>query len=223
MLRLEQQGWVTRIKRGVYMPLPLAVSSAEQWTEDPWVLATVLYAPCYIGGWSACEHWGLTEQMFHKTMVFTTRPVREHAQSVLGVEFKIKTIKQDRLFGTTMEWKEQTKVQLSDANRTIIDLMDDPLTGGGFLQAIDVFKNYMRSNLKKSDVLSEYATRLGNRALFKRLGYLCELLFPNETELIGIAQRNISSGYSKLDSAGPAVGAHVRKWGLIINCQVNRD
>jgi predicted transcriptional regulator of viral defense system len=101
--------------------------------------------------------------------------------------------------------------------------MDDPLTGGGFLQAIDVFKNYMRSNLKKSDVLSEYATRLGNKAVFKRLGYLCELLFPDEMSLIHAAKNNVSSGYSKLDPTGPATGVHVRKWGVIVNCQVNHD
>ena len=186
MSRLEQQGWMTRLKRGVYLPLPLGVSSAEQWSEDPWILATVLYGPCYVGGWSACEHWGLTEQIFHKTMICTTRLIRERNQNILGVQFKIKTIKPARFFGTFVVWKEQTKTLVSDPSRTIVDLLDDPLIGGGFLQAIDVFKSYMASDHKKISILVDYAKKIGNKAVYKRLGYLCEILFPNEKELIQI-------------------------------------
>src|SRR5215468_882578 len=63
--RLVAGGWVARVRRGLYLLLPLeAAGAATMAIEDPWVLAEVTLAPCYVGGWSAAEHWGLTEQIF---------------------------------------------------------------------------------------------------------------------------------------------------------------
>ena len=33
--------------------------------EDPLVIAEKLFSPCYVGGWSAAEYWGITEQIFN--------------------------------------------------------------------------------------------------------------------------------------------------------------
>src|SRR3989304_8386146 len=46
----NRKGWVYRIKRGLYIPVPLESSTNEPAVEDPWVLADYLFNPCYIGG-----------------------------------------------------------------------------------------------------------------------------------------------------------------------------
>jgi predicted transcriptional regulator of viral defense system len=59
---LANQGWVRRLRRGLYLLIPLEATSPEDWHADPWVVADHLFNPAYIAGWSACEHWGFTER-----------------------------------------------------------------------------------------------------------------------------------------------------------------
>jgi hypothetical protein len=84
----SRAGWLARVRRGAYVPVPIESPSADIALEDPWTVATAMFAPCYIGGWSAAEHWGLTEQIFRSLCVMTTkRPrdrklvLRKHASS----------------------------------------------------------------------------------------------------------------------------------------------
>ena len=62
---LAERGWLVRIRQGLYAPIPLDTFEPGEWREDPWTIATKIYGPSYyIGGWTACEHWNLTEQIF---------------------------------------------------------------------------------------------------------------------------------------------------------------
>lgn len=64
LARWCNQGWLSRIKRGVYIPAPVEAISTDRAVEDAWVLVPELFGPAYLGGWSAAEHWDLTEQIF---------------------------------------------------------------------------------------------------------------------------------------------------------------
>ena len=46
--------------------------------------------PCYIGGWSAFEHWDLTEQLFRDVLVCTTRQFRSRDRQIQGVKFRLR-------------------------------------------------------------------------------------------------------------------------------------
>ncbi len=46
--RLSKKGWLQRLKRGVYAPVPISSKTGEPIPEDPFATATVLFAPCYI-------------------------------------------------------------------------------------------------------------------------------------------------------------------------------
>ncbi len=87
---LSRAGWLTRVRRGIYFLRPLeALPGRPTVPEDPWVLASVAYDPCYIGGWSAAEHWDLTEQLFRETFVVTARNVRATREKLLGLGFRL--------------------------------------------------------------------------------------------------------------------------------------
>ncbi len=64
--RWAKKGWMSRVRRGLYVPVPLESRTADVPIEDPWLIAERLYKPCYIGGWSAAEYLELTEQ----TLIF---------------------------------------------------------------------------------------------------------------------------------------------------------
>ena len=69
--------------------------------------------------------------------------------------------------------------------------------------------------------LLDYGDRLGNRALFKRLGYSIEAMRRDLSQIISAAcQERVSAGISALDPDGPPGGRSNTRWGLRINVTV---
>ncbi|MBL8360901.1 MAG: hypothetical protein JNN18_10465 [Rubrivivax sp.] len=69
LLAVRSLRWLARVRRGAYVPVPIESPSADVALEDPWSVAMTTFAPCYMGGRSAAEHWGLTEQIFRSVCV----------------------------------------------------------------------------------------------------------------------------------------------------------
>jgi len=201
LCRWFEQGWISRVKRGVYVPVPLEAESPDVSLEDPWIIAEKLFSPCYIGGWSAAEHWGLTEQIFRTIIVMTTQKPRNRRPNIKGTDFLLRTISSKAMFGLNPVWKGQVKVAVSDPARTIVDMLDDPRLGGGIRTIVDILQNYLKSGTEGSARLVEYAKRLGNSAIFKRLGFLLESVAMEETEAIKTCLLNMKTGNVKLDPA----------------------
>ena len=200
LARWAEQGWLRRVGPGAYVPVQLELREAEQVVEDPWVLVPALFDPAYIGGRTAAEHWDLTEQIFRDILVFTARPVRHKAVKRQGAIFSLKHTKEELIFGTKTVWRSQTRIAVSDIHRTIIDMLDDPATGGGIQHVADCFAVYMKREESVPHLLIEYAARLGNGAVFKRLGFLAEQ-HPRGDGLIDAAKLRLTKGYAKLDPA----------------------
>ena len=219
---LAERGWVARARHGLYTPVPLDASTSGAWIDDPWLMVARLYPTGYIGGWSACEHWGLTDQLFRELMVFTpNRGAPRHA--VAGVTpIRVKVVKPAKVFGTRSVWRRTTRINVSDPTRTVIDLLDDPALGGGLRQVGDVLATYFASADHDDALLLDYTERLGNRAVYKRLGYLAEVLGLGGPALIEPCRSRISSGVSLLDPGAEPRGPIVTRWNLRINVEVGR-
>jgi predicted transcriptional regulator of viral defense system len=215
LARWASKGWLSRVRRGLYVPIPLESRTADVFPEDPWLIAERLFAPCYIGGWSAAEHWGLTEQIFRTVFVMTTKKPRGRDQQIKGIGFKLRSISQKELFGLRSAWRTQVKIGVSDPTRTVLDMLNDPRAGGGLRPAVDVFRSYLRSEHKNLDMLLAYADRLGNGAVFKRLGYLAELYAGGERKLIEACRARLTEGKAKLDPGLPSERL-VTRWRLWI-------
>jgi predicted transcriptional regulator of viral defense system len=67
-----------------------------------------------------------------------------------------------------------------------------------------MFTNYMRSNKKDLPLLVDYADRLGNGAVFKRLGFLLEQSSPEERTIISECRKRLTAGNAKLDPQLPS-------------------
>lgn len=135
--QLASQGWLARVRQGLYITVPLEARSSGDWIEDPWVVGSKAFTPCYIGGWSACEHWGLTEQIFNEIALVTARSIRERRQTLQGTIFRVKEVAPNQMFGTRAVWRRQSRVQVSDPSRTLVDMLDDPSFGGGIRHVAD--------------------------------------------------------------------------------------
>ena len=210
--RWSQQGWLRRVGPGAYAPAPLDSLDSEQILSDPWVLVPALFDPGYIGGRTAAEYWDLTEQIFRDIVVITSRPVRAKSQHRHGALFTLKRVRPGKIFGTRTVWRGQSRVAVSDVHRTIVDMLDDPALGGGIQHVEDCLAAYLRRKDRNDEQLLEHAERLGNGAVFKRLGFLAERS-PDATPLIENCRTRITKGNAKLDPAQPCPRL-VSRWRL---------
>src|ERR1017187_325476 len=214
LARWQQQGWLKRVGPGIYAPIPLDASTTEQVLKDPWVLVPALFAPGYVGGWTAAEHWDFTEQLFRSVFVFTARPFRRKEPTVQGVSFTLKRIPEDALFGIKTLWRGQARVSIADKHRTIVDLLADPATGGGIRHVVRCLQSYFRDKEADADVLIRYAEKLGNGAVFKQLGFLVSQI-PGKESLAQACRQRLTEGNAKLDPAVPCRRL-VKAWRLWI-------
>ena len=197
--RWAKKGWMSRVRRGLYVPVPLESRTADVAVEDPWLIAERLFAPCYIGGWSAAEYLDLTEQIFSAVMVMTVQKPRDRSPKMKGTAYMLRTVCERALFGLRSVWRGQVKISVSDPTRTVLDMLSDPVLGGGIRSTRDMFTNYLRSEIKNLGLLIEYSAKLGNGAVFKRLGFLLEMVAPNETKTIEQCRTRLTAGNAKLD------------------------
>ena len=212
LARWTEQRWLRRVGRGAYVAASLNTMGSDHVLDDPWVLVPALFAPAYIGGRTAAEHWDLTEQIFNDIVVITARALRQKRHERHGTLFSLKHVAERKFFGTKSVWRHQTRVPVSDVHRTMVDMLDDPAIGGGIQHVADCLGAYLRRDDRDDKKLIEYAERLGNGAVFKRLGFLAETL-PGGGELARFCEPRLSGGHARLDPAqdGPHV---VTQWRL---------
>lgn len=214
--RLAKKGALQRLKAGMYRALGPG-EAVNTPPSDAWAIAMIAFSPCYISGWSAAEHWGLTEQIFNSTLVYTAQKQRCSKTTIAGLAYQTKSITEDKIFGTQTIWSSNIPVLIADCHRTIIDILADPKQGGGGRHMLAIVKAYLQSDDANINQLWNYAERLNNGAVLKRLGWLCEQLLPHPCKQAEAALAKIHTGIIKLDPAGPNTGPIISKWGIQIN------
>ncbi len=214
LARWKTQGWLKRVGRGLYAPIPIDALGTEQVLKDPWVLVPALFSPGYVGGWSAAEHWDFTEQLFRGVFVFTARPIRARERTVQGVSFTLKRIGESAIFGTKTLWRDHSRVAIADKHRTILDMLADPATGGGIRHIQSCLQTYLKDREADPVLLIRYAEKLGNGAVFKRLGYLVSQV-PGQEQIAAACRARLTQGNAKLDPAVPCRRL-VKAWRLWI-------
>lgn len=215
---LVARGWVKRLRRGLFLVLPLEISAGEgDVVEDTWVLAESAFAPCYVGGWSAAHHWGLTEQLFRSTFVVTSRSVRSSNVKIAESEFRVARVPAHRVAHASVLWRGSVRVHVSDRELTIVDALADPSWVGGFRHLVEVVRAYRRSDAWKPARLIARLAELDRRAAYKRLGYIAEMLSPVPEEIVDVCLAHRSAGVIALDPAVDERGHILSRWGVRVN------
>lgn len=198
--RWHEQGLVRRVKRGVYAIVPPAAFLQKSVVADPWILVPAVFRRAYIGGWSAAEYWDLTEQVFTTLLVFTTDALKQTRSRVAEIEIRARHVPARQFFGTTIVWREGTRVLVSDVHKTLVDMFADPALGGGIQHVSQCFSAYLRRDDTNVERLLDYAARLGRAVTFKRMGFLTEAL-DGPQGLRNACAAHVTLGLAKLDPA----------------------
>jgi len=207
LLRLEKRGIIERIEKGKYLIIPLGAEKGK-YTLHEFVIGSTLIESYSIAYWSALNYYGLTEQIPATVFLQTTARKKNQNIKVFGVKYQIIKIKKEKMFGIRKEWIEETQINITNKEKTIIDCLDKPQYCGGVIEVAKALKNNKFDRKK----LENYAQRIGNSGVLRRLGYLCELLNIK----IKLPKLNIRN-YLLLDPTMPEKDTKNARWRLLIN------
>jgi predicted transcriptional regulator of viral defense system len=214
--RLKRKGWILRIKRGLYVTVPLSAGEETNPQVHEFQVAMHLVSPAVIAYWTALNHHGMTEQLPRTVFIATNHLVRHPPKEVLWFSYRIVSLRPQRFFGIVQQWIDESPFNITDKEKTIIDGLDLPEYVGGVGEITKALRTSWKQLNKEK--LFKYALRMGNAAVVKRLGFLLETLKLEEAEsLRREAQR--STGFPLLDPQLPRKGKHSRRWGLLINVE----
>ena len=215
--RLQSKGWIRRIRRGRFAVVPLSSGEDRSPQLHEFVVAMELVSPAVIAYWSALNHHGMTEQLPRTVFVATDHPVRRKPGDVLGVSYKIVSLRPGKLFGITKAWIDEIPFSVTDREKTIIDGLDLPQYVGGVSEIAKALTGSWKVLDEKA--LRSYAVKIGNSAVVKRLGFMMEMLGLGDVETLR-AEIPLASGFSSLDPTIPKRGKYNRRWGLLVNAEI---
>lgn len=210
------RGIVSRLEPGLFVLVPPELGRATEFAGNPFAVARQLAAAgeYFISFASAMElHRMVTQPQF---VVFTSTTKRLRNRTIHGTEFRFVLIGREDVFGTTTHWiSKQDSVKVSDIERTVIDGLRLPAYCGGVTEVAKGL--WMRRNEVRAQRLVEYALRLGNGAVVRRLGYLLDLYGLAAREQLQRLRDSLSATYAALDPVMPPDGAYLSAWRLRLN------
>jgi predicted transcriptional regulator of viral defense system len=215
--RLQSKGWIRRIRRERFAVIPLSSGEGRSPQLHEFVVAMELVSPAAIAYWSALNHHGMTEQLPRTVFVATDHPVRRQPGDILGVTYKIVSLKPVKLFGVMKDWIDETPFSVTDREKTIIDGLDLPQYVGGVSEITKALTGSWK--LLDEKKLRKYAAKIGNSAVAKRLGFMMETLRLGNVEVLR-TETPRAPGFSALDPTMPKYGKYNRRWGLLVNAEI---
>ena len=219
LARLSDKRWVLRLRRGLYLILPFEAGVEGTYSAHPFRLVPYLATPYAIAYWTALHHYGYTEQIPGAIFVATTAARASAALSIteLGLTYRLVTLAPHKFFGHHRLWIEGQEITITNRVKTVIDCLDHPEHCGGIVEAAKGLYESVTRRDAAPPSLAEVAGRMRNRAIFKRLGYLAELLDLPVGAEIEHWQDALSTGYSRLDPLAGDHGPYNSRWQLRLN------
>jgi predicted transcriptional regulator of viral defense system len=216
LVELVKREWLKRINRGLYVIVPVEAGKERLFTEPPFIIAKHMMPDGAISHWSAFNYHGFTDQLPKDVYMSGTRRMRN--REVMGLRYIFVFMGEKSFFGHEDIWVENEKVRITDAERTLIDALWMPKHCGGMSLILESLDSDSVSKLD-SQKLGNYLQKLGRTVLFKRLGFIADLLgwkIPHTEAWLKMIDKN----YNLLDPDGPKKGRVDSKWRLKINMDI---
>jgi len=216
---LARSGWVVRLRKGLYS-LSSSVSGVSPLHE--FEVGMALVHPAAISHWSALHHHGLTEQLPRRVFVLTTtgtsiprligtkrkKRKSDKGYPVGGTIYQFVQVKPERFFGIEETWVGETRIKMTDLERTLLDGLMMPRYCGDFAEVLHAFQvrgpHLDRGNIVRYSLKRDAATG-------KRLGWILEQQGIGSSRLRPLLAIP-SKGYRVLDPTGSRRGSCNRRW-----------
>lgn len=215
--RLTKQGWIVRVRRGVYEVAPIWAEPGAYTSDRFTSLVHSLPSPYYIGYRSALELYGWLQ---HPVLdrVWVAVPTKRRALTTPRDRVIWVVTKADRFeWGLRDRWRGSARVAVSDPERTFLDCLHLPRHAGGITEvAGSLIRAWPTLDMQR---LGTHLGRLAIASVTRRFGALAETLsLPGSEAVLGSVLGDGWRGRPiSLDPTLPPEGVVDRRWGVRMN------
>jgi len=203
---------IERVKPGLFVRIPESVIlDKQQYTEDAILIAARATKKSFLSYYTALTIYGLSERYTTQIYATTTthqRNIRYHNMTINYIQ----TIPK-KFFGTTTISYSNDHIQISDVERTLIDVINKPIYSGGWIETINCLKNLDEIDYKK---LTTYLKKYNNKTTARKIGYILENLDNLSPSKNILKQIKNLSGSNELYFDTIKKGIYNSTWNLII-------
>lgn len=218
--KLEDKKWIERVSQGLYQFIPLSYGYPEKIPPtNSYVIGASLIEPYYFSYYTSNSHYGLTTQIPYTVFIATTKKKPDFEWS--GSNFKFITLSKNKFFGYRKEVIFDTKVNIAEPEKSMVDSFDKPKYAGGVEQLAGItWRGLSRVN---KDKLVKYAVEMNSHSLIQRLGFIISFLTeegivkPLSNKLENILLDLVGGTVIYLDSKRKKTGKLSKKWKIINN------
>lgn len=224
LYRLARDGWIIRLRRGLYLVPPKLPPGGSWMPGEALVLARLMedrggrYQLC---GPNAFYFWGLEDQVPNRVYAYNNRISGERKIGVIRFTF-IKLA--DERLGAVVERETAAGIPLvvGSKARTLMDAVYDWKRFGSLPRAYIWIREELARDPGLGRDLAEVCLRYGNQATARRIGFLLQTSGVSP-RILRPLRENLRSSKSlvTLMPGRPRRGPIDRDWGVIINedCQ----
>ncbi len=217
--RLARQGYILRLKRGVYL-VPDKIPAGGHWQPNDYYLVAqlmkVYHANYYVGGLSAFHHHGFVQQIPNEIVVYNDKISGAKQPGRLRVVC-IKTAKR-RIQGIEkFKMPDKTVISIASLARTLMDAVYDWSRYNSIPQAYEWIAT-QKNNPATLEELVRLTIHYSNKNTIRRIGYILDLL-DTSTKLRNKLLQQLSpiKSWVPLDPKAPAIGTQNKIWRIIDN------
>ncbi|MEM2914448.1 MAG: type IV toxin-antitoxin system AbiEi family antitoxin domain-containing protein [Candidatus Bathyarchaeia archaeon] len=165
--RMEKKGWLTSVRKGVYLRLPaVAAVEGKAYLEDPFLVALKVFDG-YLAFQSALKVHGLSEYQTFTVFVAT----RNKSDSLKFLKwYEIKAIKLGKRY---VGYIKKNNYKVSSAAKTFFDCFYHPQYAGGYSEVLKSL--HACREMDWGEFLS-YFKKFASNSLCQKVGYLLTLL-----------------------------------------------
>ena len=171
--RLARAKWLARIRAGLYELIPAERGTYAFPDPNPLFVGSNLVEPYYFSYSTAAYFHALSTQA-SATMYLATIQTKTRSVTVREKEYRIINQPKHQFFGHATVEAFGSPVTMADAEKAVLDSLDQPKYAGGIPEVAAMLSNGQgRLDWGK---LAGYALRFRSQALVQRLGYLIDTL-----------------------------------------------
>jgi len=214
--QLKKKGILKPITRGVYYYSPLEAGPAGARINE-FLIPPILFLKgnYYVGYSNMYNYYGFTDQIFQTFYVLNTSRQRERA--ICGIPFKLIKISPKRMYGLENIKISDSQINVSDRERTLVDLIYFPDPVGGLRKAFAILKKEASSGKTDIKKLVKYAVSFPAVATRKRLGYVMDKSGVSEKILATLQKSVKNTSLITLYGSKARKGTIDNKWKVIID------
>ncbi len=202
---LKSKGYIHLIRKNLYAMDNIYL---DREPINEFEIATRLVRPSALSHLTAFHIHGLTDQFPLKVYAITLLGTKVPPKSFTyrGNSFVYVQLKKEYYFGFDHIWRGNTKIPITDLERTLLDGLIKPKYCGGMREVIHAY-TIIDYDIEK---LIAYALRL-DASIAKRLGWILEHI-GYENDLLKKLKAVPRKGYVKLNPSGKDTGNYNKRW-----------